>query len=53
MTFHDNRIKAVVLGIGQGEERSELTATKPAMDFVVKGEARAGFGDDVQEAQAG
>jgi quercetin dioxygenase-like cupin family protein len=51
--FQDDRVKAVVFGFGQGQELSEHTAAKPAMLFFVKGEARVGLGDDVQEAQAG
>src|SRR4051812_32748893 len=51
--FHDDRLKAVVFGFGQGQELSEHTAAKPALPFFVKGEASVGPGDDVQEAQAG
>ena len=51
--YHDDQIKAVVLGFGQNQELSEHTAAKPAMLFFVKGEASVGLGDDVQEAQAG
>ena len=43
----------MVFGFGQGQELSEHTAEKPAMLFFVKGEARVGLGDDLQEAQAG
>jgi quercetin dioxygenase-like cupin family protein len=51
--FQDDQIKAVVFGFGQGQELSEHTAAKPAMLFVVKGEATGGLGDDVQEAHVG
>ena len=51
--YHDDQIKAVVFGFGQGEELSEHTAAKPAMLFFVKGDASVGLGDDVTEAQAG
>lgn len=45
--FQDDRAKAVVFGIGQGQELFEHTAAKPAMLFFVKGEATVGLGDDV------
>lgn len=51
--FHDDRLKAVVFGFGQGQELSEHTAAKPALLFFVKGEASVGLGDDMQDAQAG
>ena len=51
--FQDDKIKAVIFGFAQGQELSEHTAAKPAMLFFVKGEAIAGLGDDVQDAQAG
>ena len=51
--LHDDRLKAVVIGFGQGQELSEHMAAKPAMQFFVKGEAGVGLGDDLQEAQAG
>ena len=43
----------MIFGFGEGQELSEHTASKPAMLFFVKGEARMGLGDDVQVAQAG
>ena len=51
--YQDDQIKAVVFGFGQGQELSEHTAAKPAMLFLVKGEAIVGLGDDMQKAQAG
>lgn len=51
--FQDDRIKAVAFGFGQGQELSEHTAAKPAMLFLVKGEASLGLGDTVQEGRAG
>jgi quercetin dioxygenase-like cupin family protein len=51
--FQDEKIKAVAFGFAQDQELSEHTAAKPAMLIFVKGEARVGLGDDVQEAQAG
>ena len=42
----------MVFGFAQGQELSKHTAAKPAMLFVVKGEASVSIGDDVQEAQA-
>jgi hypothetical protein len=51
--FQDDRLKAVILGPGQGDERSEHTAAKPAMPFLVQGEATEGPGDDLQQARGG
>lgn len=51
--FQDDRTKAVVFGIGQGQELSEHTAAKPAMLFFLKGEATIGLGDDTREALTG
>ena len=51
--FQDDRLKAVVFGFGPGQELSEHTAAKPAMLFLVTGEATLGLGDDTQEARAG
>jgi quercetin dioxygenase-like cupin family protein len=51
--FQDDQVKVVIFGFGQGQELSEHTASKPAMLFFVKGEAKMGLGDDVQAAQAG
>jgi len=51
--FKDDRIKAVIFGFGQGQELSEHTAAKTAMQFFVKGEANVGLGDDSKEAQNG
>lgn len=51
--FQDDRLKAVVLSFGQGQELSEHTAAKPAMLFFVKGNATVGLGDDVRDAQPG
>jgi quercetin dioxygenase-like cupin family protein len=51
--FQDERIKAIVLGFGQGQELSEHMAAKPAMLYFVKGEASVGLGDNVQEGHGG
>ena len=42
-----------MFGVGQGQELSEHTASKPAMLYFVKGDAMVGLGDGVQDAQAG
>ena len=47
--YQDDRIKAVVLGFGQGQELSEHTAAKPAMLFFVNGEATVGLSEDTQK----
>ena len=49
--FQDDRLKSVVFGFGQGQELSEHTAAKPAMPFLVKGEATRTLGDDTLEAK--
>jgi quercetin dioxygenase-like cupin family protein len=51
--YQDDQVKVVIFGFGQGQELSEHTVAKPAMLYFVKGEARVGLGDDVQEAQTG
>jgi quercetin dioxygenase-like cupin family protein len=53
-TVHqDDRIKAVVFGFAEGQELSEHTASKPAMLFFVKGEAKVGLGEEVRQVQPG
>ncbi len=51
--FQNDKIKAVAFGFAQDQELSEHSAAKPAMLFFLKGEARVGLGNDVQDAQAG
>lgn len=51
--FHDEDVKAVIFGFGQGEELSEHTASTPAILHFVQGKATLTLGDDVIEAHPG
>ena len=51
--LHDDNVKAVIFGFGQGEELSEHTASMPAILHFLQGEASLTLGDDSIEAQPG
>ena len=51
--FHDDDVKAVIFGFGQGEELSEHTASMPAILHFISGEATLTLGDESVEAQTG
>src|SRR5262245_57598351 len=53
-TLHnDDRLKAVAFGFAQDEELSEHTASMPAVQHFLQGEATVTLGDDRHEATAG
>lgn len=51
--FNDDRLKAVLFGIAEGEELSEHTASTPAVLHFLQGEAKLTLGEDTLEAKAG
>ena len=51
--FNDDNVKAVIFGLGQGEELSEHTASMPAILHFLQGEATLTLGDDSVEARPG
>ena len=51
--YNDDRIKLVVFGVGQGEELSEHTASRPAILHFLQGEAKWTLGDDRLDAKHG
>ena len=51
--YTDDRVKVVLFGFGQGEERSEHTASMPAGLHFLQGEATLTLGDDTVEARPG
>src|SRR5215472_12309011 len=51
--FSDDRLKVVLFGFAPGEELSEHTASMPAVQHFLQGEARLSLGDDTLEAKPG
>lgn len=43
--YQDSSVKAVIFGLGQGQELSEHTASKPAIMHFLSGEAAVTLGD--------
>ena len=53
-TIHqDERVKAVLFGLGAGQELSEHTSSMPAVLQFLSGEATLTLGDDTLEARPG
>lgn len=53
-TLHeDEKVRAIVFGFGPGQELSEHTASKPALLWFVRGEARVGLGERNEQARPG
>jgi hypothetical protein len=50
--FNDDRLKGVLCGFAQGEERSDYTASMPAVLHLLPGKATVMLGDDRHEAVA-
>jgi quercetin dioxygenase-like cupin family protein len=46
---NDNRLKAMMLGFGQGEELSDHTASMPAVLHFLQGEAKLTLGDNTMK----
>jgi quercetin dioxygenase-like cupin family protein len=51
--YNDDRLKAVIFGLGQGEELSEHTAWMPAILHFLQGEAKLTLGDETVACKAG
>jgi quercetin dioxygenase-like cupin family protein len=51
--FNDEKVKAVIFGLGQGEELSEHTASMPAVLHFLQGDAKLTLGDDTLEVKTG
>jgi quercetin dioxygenase-like cupin family protein len=49
--YNDDHVKTVIFGFAAGEERSEHTASTPAILHFISGETTVILGDELVEAQ--
>lgn len=51
--YSDEQVKVILFGFAAGQELSEHTSAKPAVIYILSGEARVKLGTDSFEATAG